>query len=109
MYTKENQLKKNKPKAFNYKAYFNWIHSMNKCCAVCGNYDIEIHHITDIHRIKGNRRDHKRVVPLCKNHHKNSKFGIHIMSKDDFYENVMDLDTLLFYSKQLLEEYEDGI
>jgi len=106
MYTKEMQLKKNKPKPFNHKAYFSWIHSTGKRCVVCGKYDIEIHHITDINRIKGKRRDHKRVVPLCKNHHKDSKFGIHIMSKEDFYENVMDLDTLLFHSKNLLEEFE---
>jgi len=109
MYTKEMQTKKNKEPKFNYKAYANWIHSNNKQCVVCGGYDIEIHHITDVKRIKGKRRDDKRVVPLCKNHHKDSKFGIHIMSKDEFYENVMDLDTLLFHSKELLNEYLECI
>jgi hypothetical protein len=74
---------------------------------VCGRKDIEIHHITDIHRIDGERRLHERVVPLCKNHHKDSNFGIHIMSKEDFYENVMDLDTLLFHSERLLGEYDE--
>ena len=62
---------------------------------------------TDINRIDGVRRDDKRVVTLCKNHHKESKFGIHIMAKEDFYLNVMDLDTLLFHSKLLLKEYEN--
>lgn len=74
---------------------------------MCDKYDIELHHITDIHRIEGDRRSHQRVVPLCKVHHKESKFGIHNMSKIDFYENIMDLDTLLFHSKELLKEYKE--
>jgi len=105
--SKEQQLHKNKEPKFNYKAYANWIHSNNKQCVVCGRYDIEIHHITDVKRIKGKRRDDKRVVPLCKSHHKEGENGIHILSKDDFYSKVMSLDTLLFYSKNLLEEYEN--
>ena len=31
------------------------------------------------------------------------------MAKEDFYLNVMDLDTLLFHSKLLLKEYENGV
>ena len=96
---------------FNHKDYFNYLHNSNQKCVICGGYNIEIHHITDVHKIKGDRRDHKRVVTLCKNHHKESKFGIHNMSKEDFYENVMSLESLLFHSSELLEEYkrEKGI
>jgi len=103
--TKADQLKKNKEPKFNYKKYANWIHSNNKECVICGRSDIEIHHITDIKRIAGKRRDDKRVVPLCKSHHKEGENGIHILSKNDFYENVMDLDALLKHSSELLEEY----
>lgn len=103
--SKEDQLKKNKEPEFNGKDYFRWIHANQKTCVICGRSDIEVHHISDIRRIKGKRRLDTRVVPLCKAHHKESKFGIHIMSKEDFYENVMDLDSLLFQSHLLLEEY----
>jgi len=105
--SKEQQLKKFKEPKFNYKAYAKWIHTNNKQCVVCGRYDIEVHHITDVKRISGPRRDDKRVVPLCKDHHKEGKFGIHNMCKDDFYENVMDIDTLLFHSGELLKEYKN--
>lgn len=105
--TKQQQLKWNKGETFNHKDYFNYLHNSNQKCVICGSPYIEIHHITDVARIKGKRRDHKRVVTLCKNHHKDSKFGIHIMAKDEFYENVMSLDELLFHSNRLLEEYED--
>ena len=105
--SKESQLKKFKEPKFNYAKYAKWIHSNNKVCVICGGVNIEIHHITDINRIDGVRRDDKRVVTLCKNHHKDSKLGIHIMAKEDFYLNVMDLDTLLFHSKLLLEEYRN--
>jgi len=103
--TKEQQTRKHKEPKFNFTEYARWIHSNNIPCVVCGRHDIEVHHITDVKRIKGKRRDDSRVVPLCKSHHKESKFGIHIMSKEDFYENVMDLDNLLFHSSSLLEEY----
>jgi hypothetical protein len=103
--TKEDQTQWNKGEVFDHKDYFSWIHKNNKCCAVCGHHAIEIHHITDIHRIEGKRRDHKRVVPLCKVHHKDSKYAIHVMSKEEFYINIMDLDELLIHSKRLYREY----
>tara|TARA_R110002073_G_scaffold131310_1_gene278015 strand:+ start:90 stop:422 length:333 start_codon:yes stop_codon:yes gene_type:complete len=105
--SKASQLKKNKEPKFNYAKYAKWIHSNDKCCVICGDANIEVHHLTDINKIHGARRDDRRVVTLCKNHHKESKFGIHIMAKEDFYLNVMDLDTLLFHAKLLLEEYEN--
>ena len=105
--TKQQQTNWNKPKKFNKNAYFNWIHSNNFSCVVCGRKDIELHHITDIHELKGERRIHTRIVPLCLNHHRVGKFAIHNMAKDEFYENVMDLDTLLFHSNRILEEYEN--
>lgn len=108
-YTKANQLKKNREPKFNFTKYANWIHSNNKPCAVCGRLDIEVHHITDIHRIAGTRRDDKRVIPLCKSHHKEGKEGIHIMSKEMFYREVMELELLLKCSSDLLKEYEDSL
>ncbi len=105
--SKEEQLKKHKEPKFNYKSYSNWIHANNKACVVCGRYDIEVHHITDIKRIQGLRRDDKRVIPLCKEHHKDGKNGIHILSKHEFYNKVMSLSDLLYHSRELLSEYEN--
>ena len=107
--TKADQLKKFKEPKFNYNKYAKWIHSNNKTCIVCGGPNIEIHHITDISKIDGPRRSDKRVVPLCKDHHKDSKDGIHILSKEEFYKRIMGLGPLLIRSKSLLKEYEDQL
>lgn len=66
--SKQQQLYKYKEPKFNFTKYANWIHSNNKGCVVCGRLDIEVHHITDIKRIAGKRRDDKRVVPLYVKH-----------------------------------------
>lgn len=109
--SKYQQLRKIKEKKFNYKKYANWIHSNNKVCVICGGANIEIHHITDLYSKvleHKQRRDDKRVVTLCKEHHKEGKDGIHILSKQDFYINVMSLDNLLTHSSKLLQEYESS-
>lgn len=107
--SKYQQTRKIKEKKFDYKKYSNWIHSNNKVCVVCGGADIEIHHITDLysHQLRTKqRRDDKRVVTLCKAHHKEGKEGIHILSKEQFYLEIMSLNKLLTHSAKLLEEYE---
>ena len=105
--TKKDQLKWNKTKPFKHKEYFKYLHNSNQSCIICGNNHIEIHHVTDLKNIQGKRRDHKRVITLCPTHHRLGSFAIHVMSKEDFYNNVMDLDTLLFHSNRLLQEYEE--
>ena len=98
-------LSKSKEDPFDKKAYFNYLHNSDQRCIICNSSNIELHHITDLKNIKGARRDDKRLVILCKNHHKESKFGIHIMSKEEFYTEVMDFDTLMYHSNRLYQEY----
>lgn len=128
MYSKKEQLKKNKKEnvsTFGKKKsclkkkskkvslekvelsndYYEYLHNSNQRCVVCGDVSIEIHHITDIKRIPGKRREWNRVVTLCPNHHKNGKDGIHILSKDEFYSRVMSFEKLMENSNRLYQEY----
>lgn len=85
--------------------YYKYLHESNQTCIICGSNCIEIHHITDIKRIPGKRREWNRVVALCPEHHKNGKDGIHILSKEEFYDKVMSLEKLLENSDRLYQEY----
>lgn len=85
--------------------YYTYLHESNQKCVVCGNNSIEIHHITDIKRISGKRREWNRVITLCPEHHKNGKDGIHILSKDEFYDRVMSFEKLMEKSLDLYREY----
>lgn len=85
--------------------YYNYLHNSNQKCVVCGSNSIEIHHITDIKRISGKRREWNRVVTLCPEHHKNNKDAIHILSKNEFYDRIMSFEKLMEYSRGLYQEY----
>ena len=86
--------------------YYEYLHNSNQKCVICGDISIEIHHITDIKRLPIEpRRYWNRVVTLCPSHHKNSKDGIHILSKEEFYNKVMSFEKLIENSARLYEEY----
>lgn len=88
--------------------YNSYLHNSGQACIVCGNPNIEIHHITDIKRIKGKRRCWKRAVTLCDEHHNrfNSKVSIHALS-DRFYVEIMSFKKLMWHSDRLWNEYQD--
>ena len=102
---KKRSKKVQKEKSSLSSAYYKYLHESGQCCVVCGTSNIELHHITDIHRIEGDRRVWNRIVPLCLEHHKNGKDGIHILSKKEFYERVMSLEKLMEKSLELYQEY----
>lgn len=109
MLTKKQQLKYNKPKKDLTEAektkYFTWIKE-NKTCVVCEKYP-GIHHITN-KSIKGARRLHTRVVPLCFLCHSAQSVCLSVHgATDDFYEKVRSLEQLLEDSKKMYEEYLD--
>lgn len=86
--------------------YYHYLHSSYQKCVVCGSSFIEIHHITDIKRIPDEpRRVWNRVITLCPEHHKNGIGGIHILSKDEFYNRVMSFEELMEKSFDLYQEY----
>lgn len=107
MLTKEQQLKFNKTsKDLTEKEktkYFTWI-KQNKTCLVCGAFP-EIHHLTN-KSIKGARRLHSRVVPLCFNHHSAQSPVLSIHGNTNmFYDEVISLDKLLKISEDIYKEY----
>lgn len=74
--TKSNRLRpkpsmKNKPKITDEdKEYLGWLQLQTFNCMVCNtNYGIEYHH-TKEHST--DRKDHKRLIPLCYYHHRTS-------------------------------------
>lgn len=108
MLTKKEQLYKNKkPKITkDEKDYLNWLQMQNFKCFVCNsNSGIEYHHITDIHRLKGKRRVHNRLVPLCYSCHRTGKNAIHSLSKEYYYENIKSLDELLNESERIYKHF----
>jgi len=76
MLSKAEQLKRHAPlkqKPFKSKAYLKWLHSQNFGCLVCGNTQIEIHHLD--HGNRG-RADNKCVI-LCPECHRGSNLSPH--------------------------------
>lgn len=101
---RSQKLKKEKDNLSN--DYYKYLHSSGQKCVICGCDCIEIHHITDIKRLKDEpRRVWNRVVTLCPEHHKNGKNGIHILSKDEFYDEVISFSKLMKHSDRLYHEY----
>lgn len=77
MLSKKQQLYKNKePKISSIeKEYLNWLQTRWARCLVCGNpFDTEWHHI----KLKStDKKDHKRLIPLCKKHHTGNELSPH--------------------------------
>ena len=96
--TKAEQLYKNgtlRPKPFKDKAYLAWMHNQGFCCFVCGNPQIELHHLDH-----GNRgRADNKCVPLCVEHHRGT-FSPHGANAKQFYEK---------HDKELMEEIADKL
>lgn len=88
---------------FNKKAYFKWLHE-HRTCSICDAYTIELHHIT--HKLISPRRDDKRVIPLCVDHHRGTN-GIHNLGLG-WYDKFLSLQECLDISMSNLEEWENG-
>ena len=101
--TKKDQLKRMAPlkeKPFKSKAYLSCLHSNGLGCMICGDTNIELHHID-----QGNRgRADNRVVPLCLDHHR-GKFSPHGFDKKAFLEQYG--ETMEEVAKKLWEVYGD--
>lgn len=77
MYSKEQQLYKNKkPKITQHeKDYLAWLQTQKFHCFVChATTNIEMHHV----KFKStDKKNHKRLIPLCKFHHTGNIFSVH--------------------------------
>lgn len=90
MLTKKQQLYKNKePKISTIeKEYLNWLQEQNHNCFVCGiSNNIEMHHV----KLKStDKKNHKRLIPLCINHHKGSTLSPH--GNPSLFRSVYSID-----------------
>lgn len=81
MLTKKQQLYKNKePKITKIeKEYLNWLQMQNLKCVLCdSSNNIEMHHV----KFKStDKKNHKRLIPLCIEHHKGNVLSPHGTSK----------------------------
>lgn len=63
----------------------------NMPCVICGIKPVDVHHAgTGM----GGRRDHMKVLPLCKNHHQ-GKEGIHTLGRKIWREKFGTEDYFL--------------
>jgi len=51
-------------------SYLSWLQDLARPCIVCGNYSVEWHHVK---RDSTDKKDHERLIPLCRDHHTESK------------------------------------
>lgn len=124
MYTKEEQLKKNKKKKVSTfgkknilkkksqnlsndeKDFLNWLQIReNTVCFVCGKNDfydkIEWHHIK---RSSSDTKNHFRLIPLCgSKHHRNGELSPHGSPKK--WRETFSLEVQLKYAAEIYQEY----
>ena len=81
MYTKEQQLLKIKaPKISTIeREYLNWLQEQQFGCILCNTFShIEMHHV----KMKStDKKNHKRLIPLCTEHHKGKVLSPHGTSR----------------------------
>ncbi len=53
------------------------LHTEFTGCSICGNSKYDIHHILEWRYYKEYRFCKENLIPLCKSHHKLSKFAVH--------------------------------
>ena len=91
-----------KPKAYKNKKYLSYMHNSGKVCFVCGDCNIELHHIKD-KDILG--RDDSKIIPLCPEHHR-GRFSPHGADAKEFYEDH-DKVILLLHAIRYFNEFEN--
>ena len=89
------------------KKYYSWLQEQDLNCVACGKKNgIEFHHITDIKRIAGARRDNSRLIPLCGvTCHRLGKDAIHVLSKEEYYSRIKSLKDLLEEAKKIHDKF----
>lgn len=90
-----------KPKPYKNKEYLNYMHNSDKNCIICGDINIELHHVKT--KTLTDRADN-RVVPLCPNHHR-GMFSPHGFDSSAFYEDYPK-EWLLHMAEEFFNEYE---
>lgn len=108
MLSKKDQLKRNgrlKPEAVKDKQYLSWFHNQGLLCIVCGNSQIEAHHIkehsTDL-------KDDRYLLPLCEYHHKYSLYmSPHGAPKKWREEYPLEVQRLI--AERIYNQYKDEL
>ena len=97
--TKRNGRLKEKP--LKDSSYMEWLHNSWQLCFVCGNPNIEVHHLESGSR---GRRDDK-CVTLCPVHHR-GRFSPHGADAKEFYEKYTKTE-LKIEANKLYQQYKE--
>jgi hypothetical protein len=68
---------------FKDKEFLKWLHETQNCI-VCGNHNIEVHHIKGMKQVR--KRNDLMIIPLCAEHHR-GKYSPHGADSDKFKED----------------------
>lgn len=72
---------RSKPKAAQFKRFHGYVATLP--CLACGAVPVEVHHVRH-DGLKGIGKDHRLVVPLCPDCHRNGPHAVHRTSHPEF-------------------------
>jgi len=106
--SKKDQLKRHSPlkeKPVKCKEYLDWFHNQGFCCLICGNSQIEAHHIKNT---SSDIKDDRYLLPLCEFHHKYSDhMSPHGSPKK--WREAYPMDVQMAISTKLYERFKNEV
>ena len=86
--------------------YLEWLQCRNSGCMVCNSGHIEYHHVK---KNSTDKKDHKRLIPLCIEHHKGTELSPHGTPK--LFKEVFSIEYQQEVADAMYNEYlkEKGV
>ena len=86
--------------------YLDWLHEEN-CftCMVCKSSNVEFHHVK---RDSTDKKDHKRLIPLCQNHHTISR-ELSAHSNPKKFREVYPMEFQYILADKIYKQYMESI
>lgn len=81
--------------------YLSWVRSLSRPCIVCGSLLVQWHHVK---RDSTCKKDHKRLLPLCEEHHTESK-ELSAHGTPVLFRDVYSMEYQYAYADKLYEFY----
>ena len=82
--------------------YLNWSKKQDYVCFVCGTKkQIQMHHTK---RDSTSKKNHKRIIPLCYDHHLGSDFSAH--GSPSLFREKYPMEIQEAYADSLYDDYE---
>ncbi len=86
------------------KAYLNWYKEIYQVCFICGKFATDRHHI----KLRStDKKNHKRLLPLCREHHMGSEFSPHGTPK--LWRQKISIDKQNEFADNMYKNYEEQL